>query len=154
MGNLRRECWTLLLFLTAKEVATAEPCDEIVYPPDAIVEGASIGVWTQRWWQWTLSIPTDRSPGDCDPTDMPSCRIAVGNVIDGATAISCVVDGCPLADLDFHRQTSPVFDFTVPDKNIFNIPPPRNLSRPAEIGRIRIEPLAGWLSALPPLKPV
>ena len=32
------------------------------YTPDAIVSGLSYGQWTVKWWQWSLSIPSERNP--------------------------------------------------------------------------------------------
>ena len=56
----------LLLGLTGSALAQeATPLPEqfVVYPPDTVVFGATLGEWSARHWQWTLSFPVGRNPG-------------------------------------------------------------------------------------------
>ena len=43
--------------------ATPLPEQLVVYPPGTVVFGATPGEWSARHWQWTLSFPVGRSPG-------------------------------------------------------------------------------------------
>ncbi len=43
--------------------ATPLPEQISVYPPDRVVFGATLGEWSARHWQWTLSFPVGRNPG-------------------------------------------------------------------------------------------
>lgn len=36
--------------------------EEVVFPPGSKPYGQSYGQWSIKWWQWVLSIPTDRNP--------------------------------------------------------------------------------------------
>jgi hypothetical protein len=36
--------------------------EENVFPPGSKPYGQSYGEWSIKWWQWALSIPTDRNP--------------------------------------------------------------------------------------------
>jgi hypothetical protein len=48
-------------FVTAR--AMSERQHGLVYPPDELVAGATLGEWGARHWQWTLSFPVGINPG-------------------------------------------------------------------------------------------
>ena len=71
-------------------------------------------VWFSAW-----------APGDCDPMSMDLCRATLDGVTRDVDRALCSVDGTEVPDiLDDHRHQSPTFDLTVPDNNVFNLPPP------------------------------
>ncbi|MDQ2682295.1 MAG: hypothetical protein M3Y37_02090 [Chloroflexota bacterium] len=68
-----------------------------VLAPDSTVDGLSLGQWSARHWQWTLSFPLGRNPGQ-DPTgtscglnqdeavffiprNFPPCQVPAGTVL-------------------------------------------------------------------------
>lgn len=65
--------WTLVLALVGLTLVTiavtptfaqdATPAlTGVVLPPDAEVEGLSLGEWKARWWQWFFSLPEESNP--------------------------------------------------------------------------------------------
>ncbi len=50
------------LMMLAPVVAGAANQNPGILPPDSKPYGLSYGEWSAKWWQWALSIPTDRNP--------------------------------------------------------------------------------------------
>ncbi|HEV2127948.1 MAG TPA: hypothetical protein VGR22_04945 [Thermomicrobiales bacterium] len=69
----------------------------LVYPPAAIIHGATLGEWNARYWQWVTSLPVGENPGQdatgelCGygqndpvffiPGNMPPCTVPAGIAI-------------------------------------------------------------------------
>ena len=73
------------------------PGGGIIYAPDDVVAGATLGEWSAKQWQWTLSLPIGANPGqdvtgascatDQDgsvfflPRNFPPCRVPADTLI-------------------------------------------------------------------------
>lgn len=73
------------------------PGGGLIYPPDDVVAGATLGQWSAQQWQWTLSQPIGANPGqdvtgascatDQDgpvfflPRNFPPCRVPANTLI-------------------------------------------------------------------------
>src|SRR3989442_9792432 len=44
-----------------------ESVNSVIYPPDSKPYGKTYADWTAEWWEWFISIPTDKNPIN-DPT--------------------------------------------------------------------------------------
>ena len=69
-----------------------------------------------------LFFPVANSFCSADGTaaEMQACAAAI---LDSATDVSADIDGVPIANLTTYRATSPIFDITLPDDNVFGAPP-------------------------------
>jgi hypothetical protein len=85
----------VVALLIAPAMTLAQNPNPGVLPPNAHPHGKSYGQWSAAWWQWFLSIPTDRHPG-LDPTGQFCAEGQSGKVVflaaNGATdPVPCTV---------------------------------------------------------------
>src|SRR3954468_8285076 len=52
----------ILAFLLAATFTSSVQAQVTILPPDAIVDGRTIGEWTVEWWNWVYAQPTNQSP--------------------------------------------------------------------------------------------
>jgi hypothetical protein len=70
MHALRVRLFLIVLFLlvsgawgpVASQDATPTPAEVRIVPPGESYGGATQGEWLARWWQWTISFPTEINP--------------------------------------------------------------------------------------------
>jgi hypothetical protein len=86
--------------LVASRVVTRPPSPTLIGPvfsPGAVVSGATLGQWSARHWQWTVSVPIGRNPGhdvtgaSCGtgqdgpvfflPSNFPPCAVPADRVV-------------------------------------------------------------------------
>jgi hypothetical protein len=170
-----RLCLTLtlaLLLITTSVASAGRNANPGVLPPEARVQGLTLGEWDAKEWQAITAIPASQNPvagapwTDCyverignvglgiaffEETGTFACEMPPGTVLfqpivgvfcsnlfgDGETeeelracAMSYVpedvqasVDGVPVQNLGDYLFITPLVEFTLPDDNIFGLPP-------------------------------
>jgi hypothetical protein len=171
-----------LLLISLAGSSAARNANPGVLPPNARVQGLSLGEWSAVWWQHTMAIPAAENPmvgipwTDCYlgrvgnvglglayfesgttvcemPNGMMLMMLVVGNECstvepdpfhgdNEAELRACVaatifadleasIDGVAVPDLEEHLVSSPMFDFFLPEDNIFGVPggPGQSVSR-------------------------
>lgn len=97
--NQVRRCSSLTLaaIAFASVLATPATAEMTVVARDASVLGASQADWTARWWQWILSLPSDKNPGLdntgalCRSGQSGSMWYLAGTFSGGAVSRTCTV---------------------------------------------------------------
>src|SRR5215831_17578658 len=67
-----------LLVVAMIPVAHADPAPKVL-PLDSSPYGNTYGEWSARWWQWLMSIPSDKNP-NLDPTGAHCAEGQIGPV--------------------------------------------------------------------------
>jgi hypothetical protein len=57
--------WLVMSAITSSAIAQSSSSKIVpsVYPLGSKPYGSTYGIWTAKWWQWTLSIPKNINPG-------------------------------------------------------------------------------------------
>lgn len=67
---------------------------DLVFPPDAVVEGKTLGQWGAAWWEWALALPKVTHPfngGACDQNQTSDAFFLTGNTSGQPETRSCTL---------------------------------------------------------------